>query len=306
MFNDTPDYRAKTLAIGAVLCWSTVATAFKIGLKGLSPIIFLFYVILSSVIFLSLFISITKQWKGFGNIKLTDFSVAIFSGFLNPFAYYLILFEAYDRLPAQVAQSLNYTWPIVLVLMSAFIYKRKIEKNVVWGLLLGFAGVLFVASKGHIFLLSFDGTGVFLAVFSSLVWATYWIISKASRISPIRFLFINQAVGLIAVFLWIYLFELRINLPDTKSALAALYSGWFEMGITFVMWITALRYASKPEKISHFIFFAPFISLFFIRFFLSEDIYFSTFVGLILIISGVLTVEYGLDIFKTIRKKLSI
>ena len=30
MSNDTYDSRAKILAIGAVLCWSTVATAFKL------------------------------------------------------------------------------------------------------------------------------------------------------------------------------------------------------------------------------------------------------------------------------------
>ena len=306
MSNDTSDSRAKILAVGAVLCWSTVATAFKLGLEGLSPISFLFYVIISSIIFLCVFITLTDRWKGFKNIKFSDFLVAVLSGLLNPFAYYLILFEAYDRLPAQVAQTLNYTWPIVLVLMSAFINKRKVAKNVIWGLLLGFLGVMFIASRGHIFVLSFDGVGVFLAVFSSLVWATYWIISKSSKVEPVRFLFINQVVGLLATLLWITVFDIRIDIPNTQSALATIYSGWFEMGIAFVLWITALRYASKPEIISHFIFFAPFLSLFFIRFILSEPIMFSTLVGLVLIISGVLIVEYGSDVFKKIRKKLSI
>ncbi len=306
MLSDTPDSRAKILALGAVFCWSTVATAFNLGLEGLTPVVFLFYVITSSLLFFCLYLTLTKQWHGFKTIPFTGFSVAAFSGLLNPFAYYLILFEAYDRLPAQVAQSLNYTWPIVLVIMSAFIYGRKIEKNVMWGLLLGFIGVLFVASRGHMFVLSFDGLGVFLAVFSSIVWATYWIISKASNLHPVRFLFINQSVGLLATLAWIFLFEHKLTFPDSKSIMAALYSGWFEMGITFILWISALRLATKPEKISHFIFFAPFLSLFFIRFLLNEPIFFSTFVGLVLIISGVLIVEYGSGVFRNIRKKLSL
>jgi drug/metabolite transporter (DMT)-like permease len=32
-------------------------------------------------------------------------------GFMNPFLYYVLLFRAYDLLPAQQAQPLNYTWP---------------------------------------------------------------------------------------------------------------------------------------------------------------------------------------------------
>ncbi|MDD2563018.1 MAG: DMT family transporter [Salinivirgaceae bacterium] len=300
------DKNAKYLALGAVFFWATVATAFKIGLEKLEPAIFLFYVILSSLLFFVGYLTYTKQWNTFKKITVRNFSIAIFAGLLNPFAYYLILFEAYDRLPAQVAQSLNYTWPIVLVLMSSFINKQKIQKNVIWGLTIGFTGVLFVASRGHFFSLSFDGVGIFLAIFSSIIWASYWIISKTSQIKPVQFLFINQFVGLLATVSWILIADCPFIFPNTQSLLATLYSGWFEMGITFVLWISAIRMASRPDIISHFIYFAPFLSLFFIRFILNEPIYFSTFIGLIMITIGVLFVEFGTGIIKTIRKKLSI
>ena len=38
-------------------------------------------------------------------------------GFLNPFLYYVVLFKAYDLLPAQEAQPLNYTWAITLAIL---------------------------------------------------------------------------------------------------------------------------------------------------------------------------------------------
>ena len=46
---------------------------------------------------------------------------------LNPFLYYLVLFRAYDLLPAQEAQPLNYTWPIVLVLLSAIMLHQRLR-----------------------------------------------------------------------------------------------------------------------------------------------------------------------------------
>ena len=49
-------------------------------------------------------------------------------GFLNPFLYYLVLFEAYDRLPAQEAQPLNYMWPIVVVILSVPLLKQPIGR----------------------------------------------------------------------------------------------------------------------------------------------------------------------------------
>ncbi len=296
------DPKAKILAISAVILWSTVATAFKIGLKHLEPDFFLFYVILSSVIFLLLYLSVTRQWIGFKGMSTKEWQTSIFGGLIMPFAYYMILFEAYDRLPAQIAQSLNYTWAIVLVVFSALLHKQKIKSNVSVGLSIGFIGVVTVVTRGELRLNWFDGLGVVLALSSSVIWAGYWILSKSSTLDPVKFLFINQTTGLLATFLWLLLTGRDFTLPVSSSLTAAIYCGIFEMGATFVLWISAIKFASKAEKISHFIFLSPLLSLFFIRFLLGEPIYFSTFLGLILIILGILTIELGSAILNHLRK----
>ena len=113
-------------ALLSVLLWSTVATAFKIGLQTLSPL----YLILTASVFslITFFVVILFQgkisdlfavsWSGLGKSALL--------GLLNPFGYYLILFQAYSLLPAQVAQPLNMIWPITLALLSAPLLKQKI------------------------------------------------------------------------------------------------------------------------------------------------------------------------------------
>ena len=67
--------------------------------------------------------------------------------------------------------------------------------------------------------------------------------------------------------------------------------GLFEMGITFALWLTAMKYAAKPDgggtaRIANLIFLSPFLSLILIHFLIGETILPTTFVGLGLIVIG--------------------
>ena len=74
-------------------------------------------------------------------------------GFLNPFLYYVIVLKAYSLLPAQLAQPLNFIWPITLVLLSIPILKQKVSGKNMIAMLISFVGVYFIASKGNLFIL---------------------------------------------------------------------------------------------------------------------------------------------------------
>jgi len=75
--------------------------------------------------------------------------------------------------------------------------------------------------------------------------------------------------------------------PGTKGVLTAIYCGIFEMGLTFYLWLTALKLAKSTDRIANLVFFAPFLSLVFIRVILGEHIYYTTFIGLAFIIGGI-------------------
>ena len=100
--------------IFAVLLWSTVATGFKLGLRVLHIEQLLFL----GIGFSWLFFLIVLIIRGGFYISVKDRLTAPLLGIINPFVYYLILFAAYDRLPAHVAQPLNYTWAITLAILS--------------------------------------------------------------------------------------------------------------------------------------------------------------------------------------------
>ena len=73
-----------------------------------------------------------------------------------------------------------------------------------------------------------------------------------------------------------------------RGAAASVYIGIFEMGITFLFWLKALKMASTTDKVSNLVYFAPFLSLVFVHFILHESVYYTTLFGLLLIIFGIL------------------
>ena len=58
------------------------------------------------------------------------------------------------------------------------------------------------------------------------------------------------------------------------------------MGVTFVLWQQALRYAENAAQVGNLIFVSPFVSLVFIYLLVGETIRSSTLVGLVLVVSG--------------------
>lgn len=51
-------------------------------------------------------------------LGLTAVLMSIGFGLVNPCLYYLLLFSAYDRLPAQEAMAINYTWTLTLTYLA--------------------------------------------------------------------------------------------------------------------------------------------------------------------------------------------
>ena len=114
--------QAYLYAILTVFLWSTAATAFKLSLRVLDPIQLLFYAVLTSVIVLGIILGAQGKWAAVFLCTRRQYLQSLGLGMLNPCAYYLVLLQAYDLLPAQEAQPLNYTWAIALaaVVHSAF------------------------------------------------------------------------------------------------------------------------------------------------------------------------------------------
>ena len=276
----------------AIFFWSTVATAFKVSLQYLSASELVLYSSIFSTIVLWFILLYQKKINDVKIHIIKNYKLVFTLGLINPFLYYLVLFKAYDLLPAQEAQAINYTWALMLAFLSVIFLKQKLTlKDIIAGIICYF-GVLIISTKGEPFSLNFSNIdGVMLALLSTVLWSMYWIINTKQIADPIVGLFSNFLVSLPIIIIYFFITQ-PLVLADIKGILAASYVGLFEMGITFFFWLKAMQSATSTAKIANLIFISPFISLIFIYFILGEQIYISTVVGLSTIILGLILQQF--------------
>lgn len=280
--------KAYIFGLLTVLIWSTVASAFKISLRYLDVVQLLFYSSLTSL-FCLFILAVFFHGPRFTRLfSRGDIMRSAFLGLLNPFLYYLVLFKAYDLLPAQEAQPLNYTWGITITILAVPLLGQKITGKRFAAIVISYLGVVVISTHGTPWDMNFsDPWGVFLALFSTIIWALYWIANTRDNLPAILRLLLNFLAG--TVYLGILLPFVSTPLIFSFKGLAgAIYVGLFEMGITFVFWLQALKYSKTTAQVSNLIYLSPFLSLVFIHYLVGEKILPSTLVGLILILSGLI------------------
>ena len=277
----------------AVASWSTVATAFKIGLRHYSYYELLLVSAFTAMLVFALVVSFQKKWYLLKRINRKEWHLFALTGLLNPAGYYLILFKAYELLPAQIAQSINYSWAIVLTLLLSLFMKQRIPALKFLGMAISLGGVALISLGSESFSgLQLSVTGLVLAFISSFVWASFWILNKKSEhIDNVLALFVSFLFG--SVYLLIGCLFVEVQLHSLKGVLSSVYVGLFEMAIPFIFFGLALKKTDNPALINQLCYLSPFISLFIIQAVLGEPIYITTIVGLLLIIGGILFNEYS-------------
>jgi drug/metabolite transporter (DMT)-like permease len=276
-------------ALLAVFFWSTIPTAFKISLGELDILTMLTIATFTSTFVLFIVVLTTGKLQLIAGSRPQDLLNSAILGLINPCIYYVILLKAYTLLPAQVAQPLNMIWPIILVFLSVPILGQKIERKSFLALFISFAGVYLISSQGKPFQFAgADLKGVFLATGSSLFWALYFILNVRDKRDEAVKLLVNFLFGSLFLLIAIIISGKWSDHIGIKGAIGSVYVGIFEMGITFFFWLKALSLAETTDRVSNLVYIAPFISLFFVNFFLKEPVYYTTPAGLILIIGGIL------------------
>ncbi len=266
----------------AIFFWSTVPTAFKISLGELDILPMLTIAALTSTLVLLIVVLAGNKTDLIRKSSAKELLKSAILGFINPFLYYLILLKAYQLLPAQIAQPLNMIWPIILVFLSVPVLRQKIERKSFIALFISFVGVYIISSQGKPFNPGHsDLTGVMLATGSSIFWALYFILNVKDKRDEAVKLFLNFLFGsvyLVVAMIIIGKWQVEIGF---KGAVASVYVGIFEMGVTFLFWLKALQMASTTDKVSNLVYLAPFLSLVFVHFILHEPVYYTTPAGLL-------------------------
>ncbi|WBA79937.1 DMT family transporter [Endozoicomonas sp. GU-1] len=288
----TDNSKACFYALATALLWSTIATAFKIALKYLDPWRLVFWSVATSTTLLTIIVMI----QGKAGLVVSQFkqSSGLFLalGLLNPFLYHVALFGAYDLLPAQQAQALNYSWPMALTLLAVPLLCKKLSLTSLLCCLLAYGGVLLICTRGEFESLNFASPiGVILALSSTIIWALYWLLNTRREGDPVVGLLICFLCGLPWIIAATALFSDFWPIASEGLAAAA-YVGLIEMGFAYILWLKALKLADNTAMVSNISYLSPFLSLIFIANILGESIYPATYAGLIMIIVAVLAQQH--------------
>ncbi len=280
--------------MATVLCWSTVATAFKLSLAYMSPVQLILLASFTSTVFLMLILLLQGRLAELWRQPVRVYVDSLVFGLLNPVLYYLLLFWAYDLLPAQEAQAINYSWAIVMTFMAVPLLKQRLHWYDCVAGAVCYIGVCIIATRGHLFDLQFASVlGVSLAVLSTVVWSMYWIFNQRDKREPVLGLCLNFIIALPFIMLIaVCRGEFNLLASPWQAWVGGVYVGLLEMGLAFILWLSAMKRADNTAQLANLIFISPFLSLFFIAFFLGEAILSSTVIGLSFIVVGLLLQQF--------------
>lgn len=272
----------------SVFLWGTIPTAFKLALSELSIVTMLGITTFVSTIVLFAIMVLTGKMCLLKETTRKDLLWSALLGLITPVGYYMILLTAYSRLPGQVAQPINMIWPIILVFFSIPLLGQRIPGRSFVALAISLVGVYIISSQGAPLSPGRSDTlGVMLALVSGVLWALYFVLNMRDRRDESVKLFTSFAFGSLYMVILMAASGSFSHPVSFKGAAASVYCGFFEMGITFWLWLKALQMSETTDRVGNLVYFAPFISLILLHFIIDEPVYYTTLAGLLLIIGSV-------------------
>ncbi len=276
--------KALCFALATVLSWSTVSTAFKLALKSLSPMQMTAVAMGTAALALVPFLAAeaSRLWRQGPVFTMRRTSLSLLAGAVI-FLYYLVLFHGYDRLPAQVAQPVNYTWSIMLAILLSIVRRTPLRPRQVMWMCVAWAGTAVIAMGGRS-IGPVDPLGLGLVVLSTVLFAVYWVVGDVNDMPSLPGMFLCFSFAcLLAGGSCLFLGD---GLPRPEACPWAAYLGFFELSIPFLCWREALRLTDRVALMATLPLSTPFLALVWIHIVLGEPILATTVAGLALIVAG--------------------
>jgi drug/metabolite transporter (DMT)-like permease len=179
------------------------------------------------------------SWIGRGQgIRVLKQPPAVWAlGIAGLFGYHALYFAALRLAPPAEAGLINYLWPLLIVLFSAFLPGERLRVAHVAGALLGFAGVVvLIAGRGALDARAEYLPGYFCAFACAFFWSGYSVLSRRFGQVPTDavagFCLATAALSLVCHLL----FETTVWPQTSVQWLAILALGLGPVGAAFYVW----------------------------------------------------------------------
>ena len=228
-----PPFVATLIGFGAILLWSSLA--FMTAASGTMPP----FELAAMTFFIGGLLglpAVIRHPQGFSLLRQPASVWALGIGGL--FFYHAVYFAALRLAPPAEAGLIAYLWPLLIVLMSAFLPGERLSAGHVLGAIAGFGGVaLLLGSKQGGF--GFDGRywqGYALAFCCAFIWSGYSILSRRFKEAPTEMVAVYCLATSALAFVAHRMLETTVWPDQTGQWLAVTGLGLGPVGAAFYLW----------------------------------------------------------------------
>jgi len=268
-----------------VVSWAFIPVASKEILKDMNNYAMLLFSNAISTVVLFFYLLLSRKVNLLKKYSLKDYLTLSFLGFLGSYLFYIVLYKAFSLSLAQEVFIINYTWPILIVLLSAPILKEQLTLTKLISIAISFFGVIIILTRGNLSHIKFTSAkGDLLALLASFCFALFSVLGKMVQY--------DQIISVFIYFLSATVFSLlTLNYAHIKSITAnslfwLFINGVFINGISYIFWFKALK-STKAVVVSNIAYLTPALSLLFISAILREKIETYSIFGLMFILAGI-------------------
>ncbi len=237
----------------ASIIWGTLGIFGKLAFQfGIRPETLI--ALRLSISSLTIFIPVNLFKRELFKIQKKDLFKFLVLGIFATALQRITYFYAIDLTTAATAAILVYTYPLFVMIYSSLFLKEKITPSIVLAAILTFSGTLLVVKAYGISWLSTSFSGVILGVFSSILFAAYFLIIKNLRNHYTNWTLILYADGIGALTLTPIIFTSLSEIFNYTQQLwlLILALAWFPSLLAYLIYSYALKHveASKGSMLS--------------------------------------------------------
>jgi drug/metabolite transporter (DMT)-like permease len=262
-------------ALFAVIVWGASFVATKIALQDTSPVTIVWLRFLMGVIVLGIAVVYRKQFALPGRKEWPYFALL---GFLGITFHQWLQSNALRTSEAGTSAWIVSTTPVFMALLGWLILKEGPGWAKTLGILLAFAGVLIVISKGDINSISignFGAPGDILILISAVNWAVFSVLSRRGLKTYPASLMMFYVMS----FGWLFTSFLFLPTKGFSEIGSLTFNGWmgisflgiFCSGLAYIAWYDALQ-ALTTAQTGVFLYIEPIVTVLVAFFILGEAI----------------------------------
>ncbi|MGB0893705.1 MAG: DMT family transporter [Parashewanella sp.] len=284
-------YQASIAALVCVCLWGFVAVVSRLGQVELDTHQFMFWVSLSSFVTLLLVSIIKGTVTEVLNYSKKQLMQVIILGFLGTYLYYFLIFHSYAHGKSMEVMIVQYTWPIMVSVLSIVIFKEGFCWRKILATAMGLLAVILVITKGRFHAVSISHPNVLITVaLGALCFAICNVFMKYIKVEGSSMFMSFFAVATLSSFT-VMMWQSSFKFPSGREWLIVLFTGVIVNGLSDLLWLWGLRKVDA-SFLAPFIFITPVVSTAYLMLFFHEPFHPAYAEGLLLIvISGLLSTK---------------